>query len=81
MIIPIVNEYPSHGFRQPFELVEPTYLTKVVKLPTFFGIDPQGWLTRVETYFKVQGTLEHHRIPLAHICMVWPSIGFPLYGN
>ena len=40
-----------------------------MKLPTFFGIDPQGWLIRAEIYFKVQGTPEHHRIPLAHICM------------
>ena len=64
-----INEHPSHGFRQPFELAEPPYLTKAVKFPTFSEIDPQGWLTRAETYFKVQRTPEHHRIPLAHICM------------
>ena len=40
-----------------------------MKLPTFSEIDTRGWLIKAKTYFQVQGTPEHHRIPLAHICM------------
>ena len=44
-------------------------MTKKVKLPTFSGTDPRGWLTKAETYFLVLDVLDHLRVPLAHICM------------
>ena len=57
------EKHPPSQFPYAFHMV------KQVKLPTFSGMDPRGWLTRTETYFQIHGTPNDHRLPLAHICM------------
>lgn len=40
-----------------------------VELPLIDGMDPVGWITRVETYFKVQITLDDVEVKLAKLSM------------
>lgn len=44
-------------------------LPRRLELPTFGGIDPNGWIARVEQFFELQNTAENQKIPLAMICM------------
>lgn len=46
-----------------------TNLPRRLELPTFGGIDPNGWIARVEQFFELQNTAENQKIPLAMICM------------
>ncbi|KAJ1424211.1 putative retrotransposon gag domain-containing protein [Sesbania bispinosa] len=49
-------------------------LAKRVELPPFEGADPQGWLTKAETYFRIHQTHTEHRIPMAQVCMDGPVV-------
>ena len=45
-----------------------------VELPLIDGMDPVGWITRVETYFKVQITLDDVEVKLAKLSMEGATI-------
>jgi len=40
-----------------------------VELPTFEGIDPQGWVSRAEKFFEVQNVSTKEKLKLAFISM------------
>jgi len=42
---------------------------KRVELPTFEGIDPQGWVSRAEKFFEVQNVSAKEKLKLAFISM------------
>ncbi|WVZ18618.1 hypothetical protein V8G54_005940 [Vigna mungo] len=42
---------------------------KRVDLPTFEGIDPLGWISRVEKFFEIQKVTEKEKLRLAYVCM------------
>ena len=64
----VVGHHPQE-FARPFQFHDALHMTKKVKLTTFSNTDPQGWLTRAETYIQVLNVPDHLRVPLAHICM------------
>lgn len=43
--------------------------TKRVELPIFEGVDPQGCLSRAETFFEVQKVKKKEKLRLAYINM------------
>ncbi|KAL6503305.1 hypothetical protein OROGR_025228 [Orobanche gracilis] len=45
------------------------WATKKVKLPEFYGFDPQSWLQKASIYFKINGIPPHLRIRLAQLSM------------
>lgn len=47
---------------------------KKVELPGFTGVDPVGWISRVETYFEVHNTSDEMKIRLARLCMEGSTI-------
>ncbi|XP_065852749.1 uncharacterized protein [Euphorbia lathyris] len=40
-----------------------------VKIPQFSGVDPRGWVTKAELYFRVYHTLATMKLTLAQMCM------------
>ncbi|WVZ24369.1 hypothetical protein V8G54_002913 [Vigna mungo] len=48
--------------------------TKKVELPSFDGTDPVRWITRAETYFEVQGSIEEVKVRLAKLSMEGATI-------
>lgn len=58
------------------EALEVLSISKKVELPMFDGDDPTGWITRAETYFRVQETCFEVRVNLAQLRMVGPTIHF-----
>ncbi|KAF2325178.1 hypothetical protein GH714_024881 [Hevea brasiliensis] len=53
-----------------FQILDQTLITAHrIELPLFDGIDPLGWLIRVEQFFELNGTRSKHKIHLAIICM------------
>ncbi|WVZ15889.1 hypothetical protein V8G54_013455 [Vigna mungo] len=47
---------------------------KKVELSSFDGTDPVGWITRVETYFEMQGSTEEVKVRLAKLSMEGATI-------
>ncbi|KAJ0547247.1 putative retrotransposon gag domain-containing protein [Helianthus annuus] len=43
---------------------------KKVKLPEFFGFDPQGWIQKATLYFNINRTPDNLRLRLAQLSMV-----------
>lgn len=48
--------------------LQPNWM-KRVELPTFEGIDPLGWVSRVEKFFEIQNVTIREGLRLAYICM------------
>lgn len=46
------------------------WAAKKIKLPEFFGFDPQGWIKKAELYFEIHGTPPQLRMRLAQLSMV-----------
>ncbi|XP_076920920.1 uncharacterized protein LOC143582177 [Bidens hawaiensis] len=46
------------------------WAVKKVKLPEFFGFDPQGWIQKASQYFDINNTPDELRLRLAKLSMV-----------
>ena len=69
------SEVDNHGLgsaclSQPLQEGDdfPNFVEKI-QMPNFSGLDPLGWLARVEQYFQINHTVDLLKLQLALVCM------------
>ncbi|KOM32070.1 hypothetical protein LR48_Vigan01g162600 [Vigna angularis] len=64
---PFVTGEPfTHPYKPPPETPQMRKWRKQVELPTFEGIDPEGWISRAEKVFDIQNVAAREKLRLAY---------------